>query len=165
MTKKNKNLSGNHQPSLFDLLKEQEGLGQVPKGSLLISRELKEALSDDIRHARDERGIELSRAQVAARMTDYLGEEITLSMLNNWTAASHEHEMPASFLPAFVRATGGQKMTTEVISRRSGLWLLPGPEVLRAEIQRLDEQIKVAQSKKRARTAFLREIGDKEMNG
>jgi hypothetical protein len=158
MTKAKSNSS---QMSLLDLLKENE-IRALPKGSMAIGKEFKEALSDDIRRAKDERGKEISRAQVAARMTDLIGEEVTLSMVNNWTATSHEHELPASFLPAFIQATGGQRSAAEAISRHSGLYLLPGPEALRAEIQRFDEQIKEAQSAKRARLSFLRELNGKE---
>jgi hypothetical protein len=115
---------------------------------------VKIATSEDLCHAIDERGIEISRAQVAARMTDLLGEEITLSMLNNWTATSHPHEMPLSYLPAFIRATGGQRRTAELLSKHAGLFLLPGPEALRAEIQRIDEQLQKLKIEKQKRLIF-----------
>lgn len=144
MTKKNKKLSYS-QPSLFDYIR-QSANPSPGKGSLFIEKEFKAALSDDLAHACDELGREISRAQVAARMTDYLGEEVSLSTLNNWTAASHPHSMPASQLPAFVKATGGQRRAVEVLSRHSGLFMLPGPDALRAEIQRKDETVRKEQS-------------------
>ncbi len=117
----------------------------------------KAALTDDIRHGADEAGKELSRYEIAARMSDLIGEEITKSMLDNWTAPSHPHTMPAEILPAFVLATG-QHQALEVLSRKAGLFALPGPEALRAEIQRIDEEIKRKQADKQKRMIFLREV-------
>src|SRR5512133_1149335 len=116
MTKKKKQSSRYDQPGLFDFLKEQQAM-QTRQGTLNIVNEVKLALSEDLRHAVDEGNKELSRAEVAARMTDLTGEEITLTTLNNWTATSHPHEMPLSYLPAFMQATGGQRRASEVISR------------------------------------------------
>lgn len=124
--------------------------------------EIKSALSDDLRHAVDEHGKEISRAQVSARMTDLIGEEITLTTLNNWTATSHPHEMPLSYLPAFMQAIGGQRRASEIISRHSGLYLLPGPDVLRAEVQRIDEKMQGLKTEKQKRLLFLREIEGKK---
>lgn len=157
MTKRKKHLSYD-QPSLFDFIREQHQTPRSPKGSLNIIKEIKLALSDDLRHAVDEHNREISRAQVAARMTDLIGEEITLSILNNWTATSHPHEMPLSYIPALIRATGGQRRAAETISRHSGLFLLPGPDALRAEIQQIDETIQKMKIEKQKRKMFLREL-------
>ena len=157
MTKRKKQLSRYDQPSLFDHIKEYTQ-NHTPKGGLSIEKEFKAVLADDLRHACDEDGREISRAQVAARMTDYLGEEITLSMLNNWTATSHPHSLPADYLPAYVKATGGQRRAVEVLSRHSGLFMLPGPEALRAEIQRIDESMQKMKIEKQKRLMFLKEL-------
>ncbi|MDA8155602.1 MAG: hypothetical protein M0Z52_03980 [Actinomycetota bacterium] len=147
---------------LFEWVRRAEQLarqsGNPPRGSLDIEKELNAAISEDIRHAQDETGRELSRAEVAARMTDLAGTEITLTTLNNWTAESHPHSIPAKYLPAFVVATGGQRRAAECLSRHSGLFMLPGPEALRAEIQKLDEDISRKKSEKLKRMLFLKEI-------
>ena len=161
MTKTNNKSS---QPSLFDWVKRSEELSlqrnsTLPRGSLDIDKELKAALADDMKHAKDENGRELSRAEVAARLSDYTGDEITLSQLNNWTAVSHPHSIPAKYMPAFVHSTGGQRRAYETLSRHAGLFALPGPEALRAEIQRLDEDMQRIKKEKIKRVAFLREIG------
>lgn len=158
MTKKSKILSAD-QPSLFDVVRETTSFRKesVPKGRMDIDREFKAALSDDIRHAHTTSGRELSRAEVAARLTDYLGEEISLTTLNNWTATSHPHQIPASYLPAWVYATNGRR-AIETISRHSGLFLLPGPDVLRAEIQRLEEEEERIKREKEKRKFYLREV-------
>ncbi len=148
---------------LFEWVRKAQELASQssfrPRGSLNIDAELRSAVSEDLRHAKDESGKELSRYQVAARMSDFMGQEITASTLNNMTAESHEnHRFPAAWLPAFVHATGGQRRTMEVLSHHSGLFALPGPEALRAEIQRIDEEIKAKKEEKYKRMIFLKEI-------
>lgn len=156
----------NQQTNIFDWLKKAEELSSQtenpPQGSLDIDSELRAAVSEDIKHAKDSTGKFLSRYEVAARMSELAGQEITASMLYNWTAEAHEkHRFPAQFLPAFIIATGGQRRVFEVLSRKSGLFALPGPEALRAEIQRIDEEIKKKKEEKQKRVVFLREIEGK----
>jgi len=91
-------------------------------------------------------------------MSDLVGSEITKSQLDNWSAESHEkHRFPCQFLPAFVLATG-QRRAFEVLSRRSGLFALPGPEASRAEIERFRETEKKAKTERHKREIFLKEI-------
>ena len=124
------------------MLKQVQHDNNPLNGSMDIDTEIRAAISQDIKHAHDSTGRELSRYEVAARMSELTGIEITKSMLDNFSAESHEkHRFPCQFLPAFVITTG-QRMAFEVLSRRSGLFALPGPEALRAEIQRLDEEIR-----------------------
>ncbi len=126
-------------------------------GCIDFIREFKLAMTEDLRHACDAEGRELSRYQVAARMSEILGEDITKTAIDNWTAPSHPHLPPLAYLPAFIAATGGRR-AFEVLSRRSGLFALPGPEALRAEIQRLDEEEKKIKAEKQKRKLFLKEI-------
>ncbi|MFA5352758.1 MAG: hypothetical protein WC291_00880 [Thermodesulfovibrionales bacterium] len=152
MTKPEKESS---QVTIFDYLQEM-AKRPTPSGLGLV-KEIKLALTDDLRYATDPQGMELSRYQVAARMSDLLGEEITKTTLDNWTAPSHPHEIPVRYLPAFVQATG-QRRAFEVLSRHAGLFALPGPDALRVEIQQWDEQIKKLYKKKRNCSLLLREL-------
>ncbi len=128
-------------------------------GSLDIDSQLRGAVSDDLRTAADASGQPLSRHQVAARMSDLLGREITGTMLNNYTSEAHEkHNFPCQYLPAFVVATGGQRRAFDVLSRHAGLFALPGAEALRADIQRLDEYIRHKNVDNLKRQLFLKEI-------
>jgi hypothetical protein len=162
MTKKILN-SPPHPGPLFEWVKKAQALSSQssnppPSGSLDIDSEFRAAVSADIKAS------PFSRYQIAARMSELVGQEITESMFNNWTSEAHEkHRFPCQFLPAFVVATGGRR-AFECLSRRSGLFALPGPEALRAEIHRLDEQIKDLQEEKQKRKLFLREI-DAEKRG
>jgi hypothetical protein len=163
MTNRKNKLSPN--PTLFDWLRQVEELSQTTTpvhGSLDIDTELRNALSQDIKHAIVPcTGRELSRYDIAARMSELVGQEITKSQLDNWTAEAHDkHRFPAQYLPAFVIATGGQRRVFECLSRHSGLFALPGPEALRAEIRRIDEVIKKHRAEKTKREIFLKEIED-----
>lgn len=158
MTKLKKESS---QQTIFEWLKKAEELSSLsanPPGSLDITKEFKSALSDDLSQAKNEEGRELSRYQVAARISELLGEDITKTTLDNWTALSHPHVPPAPWMPALIIATGGQRRAFTVLSRHAGLFALPGPEALRAEIQRLDEEIKRKKIEKFKRMIFLKEI-------
>jgi hypothetical protein len=158
MTKKKTDSS---QQTIFDWIKKAEELtrqsANPAPGSMDIDKELKAALTEDLRHAQESSGKDLSRAEVAARMTDLSGAEITSSMLYNWTALSHPHSIPAKFMPVFIIATGGRR-AFEVLSRRAGLFALPGPEALRAEIQRLHEEEQRINKERKKREMFLEEI-------
>lgn len=166
MTKIKKQSSRN-QPTLFDYVVETTALQSETAltGSFDITKQLKDALAQDLRHACDERGRELSRYEVAARMSNLLGEEITKTVIDNWTAQSHLHRLPADYLPAWIRATGAQRHAAEVISRCSGLFLLPGPEALRAEFSKHDEIIEQARAEKRKLKALLHEIEQPRSGG
>jgi hypothetical protein len=161
MTNKKKELS---QLTIFEWCKrkaeEQHAPLAATPGSLDINKELQAAMTEDIRHAADSSGRELSRYEIAGRMSELLGEDITKTTLDNWTAQSHPHSIPAHQLPAFVVATGGQRRSAEVIAKHSGLFLLPGADALRSEIRRLEEEITRKQQERQKRITFLKEIED-----
>ena len=160
MTKKNKNSLVN-QLNLFEWIKSQPK-GQ-PMGSLDIDSELRAAISEDLKAARDGAGRGISRYEVAARISELIGREVTASMLYNWTAESHsDNNFPLKFLPSFVIATGRQRRTFDVLSRHSGLFALPGPEALRAEIQQIDEEIKRLRDERDKRKLFLKTVSSKQ---
>ncbi len=158
MTKRKKDLS--NQPSLFELIKEEQE--NSPQGNLDFDTEFRCALSEDLKHACDASGRPISRFEVAARMSEYLGREITASQLNNWTSTAHrDHNIPAKYTPSFIYATGGQRRAFETLTRKSGLFAFPGPEALKVEVFQIDETISNLQREKRKRMLFLKEMGEK----
>ena len=121
-------------------------------GALDIDGQLRAALGEDIK------ACSLSRYQIAARMSELLNTEITKSQIDHWTADSHVlHRLPAAYLSAFAVATDGRR-AIETVARHAGLFALPGPEALRAEIKRIDEEIKKKREEKKKREMFLREV-------
>ena len=105
----------------------------------------------------------LSRHQIAGEMSHLLGTSITKEVIDSWTRESDElngrpgRHIPAEYLPAFCQATGCNDPLI-ILGKIAGLFVLPGPEALRAEIQKLSEQIQAAQARKKKRLMFLREM-------
>jgi len=157
MAKVKKYLDSN-QLSLFETLKFLQEREAVSKsaGSMDIDRFFREAISESLKNC------PLSRYQVAARMSELTGQEITKAMLDSWTAESKEgHRFPAIFLPAFCEAVGCSE-PLKILGRLVGVFVLPGPEALRAEIRRLEEEIGKKQQEKKKRLIFLKEMEGQE---
>ena len=100
----------------------------------------------------------MSRWEIAGRMSHLLGQEISKYMLDAWTAESKDgHRMPAEYLPAFCMVTedhGPLRALAEV----AGLFALPGPDALRSEIRRLEEEARRINKERRKRELFLKEM-------
>lgn len=151
-----------NQTSIFDVLLQHaenspEGTKKSPPdGSLDVDRQFREAISSALKDSK------LSRYGVAARMSELTGAEITKSMLDSWTAESKEnHRFPAIYLPAFCEAVGSAEPLA-MLARLVGVFVLPSPDALRAEIQRLEEEITTKQREKKKRMLFLKEMGQKD---
>ena len=127
------------------------------EGQFRVIDQLRASLRDAIKDC------PLSRHQIAGEMSHLLGESITKEMIDSWTRESDEingrpgRHTPAEYLPAFCKVTGCNEPLV-IIGRMVGLFVLPGPEALRAEIQKITEQIKTAQAKKKRRMMFLKEM-------
>lgn len=139
------------QISIFDIM--SESVGTIPdEGALNIDHQLRRAVSEALKQC------PLSRYQVAARMSELMGSDITKSMLDTWTAESKEqHRFPAAYLPAFCTATNS-RLPLEIITRATGGFLMPGGDALRSEIQRMDEDIAQMKRERQKRLLFLREL-------
>ncbi len=161
MTKKGRKID-NSQPSLFDLIQQAQGIEETPsnEGSLNIEDQLRRSLSAGLKQSN------LSIYEIAGRMSHLLGETITAEMIYSWTAESKtKHQIWGSRLPAFCRVTGWRQ-PLEIITKTAGMFCLPGPEALRAEIQKLREEEQRSAAERRKREIFLREMeganGDKK---
>lgn len=153
MTKKKK-IIDSQQISLFEVIQNFQNDKPVPKqiGSFNIDREFREAISEALRRS------PLSRYQIAARMSELTDTDITKTMLDSWTAESKvQNRFPAVFLSAFCEAVGCNA-PLQMMGKPVGLFILPGPEALRAEIQRIEEEITRKQTEKRRRLTFLKEM-------
>lgn len=156
MTKDKKRfVTSSNQLSLFELVvRDQNERGQFRPARLNISPKITAATKNAIRTAPK------SRESIADEMSALTGERITVGMINNWTADSHPHEMPGRLYAAFCVATGDIELI-RIQAEAAGVFLLPGPDVLRAEIQKLDEDTRKLQAEKRKRTMFLQELEKK----
>jgi len=133
-----------NQLSFFDLLKDLR-----PKNSgfasFNIDLRLREALRDAIK------GCPYSRVQIAIKMTELLGREITKNIIDSWTAESREgmNNIWAVDLPAFCHVTGSiepERILADVL----GSLVIQGPDALDLELKRIEDQEKELAEKKRA---------------
>ena len=154
MTKVKKRIDTPDQLSIFDLISGlQDNQNQKPQdGTLNISIELRDVVSECIRKS------SLSRWEIAGKMSALLNIEVTKYMLDSWTAETKNgHRFPAEHLPAFCEAVGSHKPLI-LISEKTGVFVLPGQEALRAEIQKIEEEIKDLQKARQKRLVFLEEV-------
>ena len=152
------------QLSIFDLLKDLSSTDIPTEGQFKIIDQLRGALRTAIKECT------LSRYQIAGEMSVLLDQTVTKEVIDSWTRESDEmngrpgRHIPAEFLPAFCRVTGNNDPLI-VMGRKVGLFVLPGPEALRAEIQKLDEQIKKVRDRKKRRMLFLVEMEKTKNDG
>ena len=144
------------QMSLFDVLTRiqveaaEEAVQDV--GVLNIAEELRLSLIKASRNCR------LSRHQIAGEMSHLVGCEVSKTTIDTWTAESKErHRIPAEYLPAFCKATGDLD-PIRIMAECGGMFAMPGPEALRAEIQKYDEQERKARAEKRKRMKYLEDM-------
>jgi hypothetical protein len=153
MTKKSRKFDSS-QPTLFDLLRDAQEMTETPgnQGILDIEGDLRRSLSAGVKQC------PLSIHQIAGEMSHLLGETITAEMIYAWTAESKtKHQIWGSRLPAFCRVTGWRQ-PLEIVTKAAGMFCLPGPEALRAEIQRLREEERKSAAERRKREVFLKEL-------
>ena len=137
------------QMNIFDMLHglevaatKQDGIGPAP-GSLLIGSMVRELLSQTLKRSM------YKRYEIAGRMSELLGVEITDSMLYSWTAESKEgHRFPLEYLPAFCWATGDLGLA-EGVSKRCGAKLVKGEEVVLLELARIAEKKRQAEEERK----------------
>lgn len=147
------------QLSIFDLLRDLSDSQAEPtiEGKFRIIEELRSSMRAAIK------GCSLSVHQIAGEMSHLVGQTITKEQIYSWTRESDEingrpgRHIPAEYLPAFCRVTRCNE-PLQVMGRIAGVFVLPGPEALRAEIQKLDEEILKAKARKKKRMMFLKEM-------
>jgi len=153
MSKKKKKID-NRQLSLFDVLKRcsENKPEQPPEGELDIANRLRISLIAAIKQCK------LSRHQLAGEMSHLLGNEVSKTTIDSWTAESKEgNRIPAEYLPAFCRATGDRE-PIRLLAEGGDMYAMPGPQALRAEIQKFSEEESKARAEKRKRLRFLEEM-------
>lgn len=103
-------------------------------GSMNYSREIAAVMSQALK------ACPFDRVEVAARMTRLLGKEITLAMLNAYTAESREtHNISLEKAIAFDAATEGYALLNLYASKR-GCRTMVGKDALLAELGRIDQE-------------------------
>ena len=112
-------------------------------GSLAVPHALRSALVSAISASA------LSRYQIAARMSDLVGREVSKTMLDAYTSESKEgHRLPAELLPAFCEATGSWQPMIVLVEAIGGMILTPKEK---AFVQLVKIEREKARLEKRAR--------------
>jgi len=159
MSKLKKRFSSENQTTIFDLIQSfhEAIINSKPPGSFDIDRQFRESISESLKRC------SLSRYQVAARMSELVGYEITKSMLDSWTAESKEsHRFPAIYLPAFCESVRDYT-PLKILGQLVGVFVMPGPEALRAEIKRIEEEISKKRCEKKKKAYFFEGNGGGSM--
>jgi hypothetical protein len=113
-------------------------------GSLDYDTELRGVISQAIKESPH------SRAMIAARMSELTGVEISLHMLNAWTAESREqHRFPFAFAAAFEIAAETSALQL-LLARKRGSLVLMGAEARDAELGLVRRRITELQKRERA---------------
>lgn len=100
--------------------------------------------------ARAIRECQMDRAEIAARMSRYLGSPITKASLDSYTAESKTgHDISLLRFKAFVKATGATWLWDELVSD-DGLTMMDGDETLLAEIAYWQEEQRLATARIKA---------------
>jgi len=154
MAKSKQKLDPN-QRSLFDLIAGvtgDEAPAPATPGRMNVRDRLRGSLIEAIKTSR------LSRWEIAGEMSHLLDQEVSKFQLDSWTAESKDgYRFPAEYLPAFCEAVGCTA-PLKLLGQALGVFVMPGEEALRAEIQKFDENIKLLQAEKRKRLTFLGEL-------
>ena len=144
-----RNNRNNSQLSFLDLLEDLR-----PKtsdsASFNIDLQLRDAITRAIKDCPH------SRYQIAAKMSELLGIEITKSMLDSWTAESKEgiYRFPACYLPAFCRALGNIE-PLRIMADLLGAYVIEGEDALLTQLGKIKDQKDQLLEKERAIKTIL----------
>ena len=144
------------QMTIFDALRDYYEPVRI-EGQLKIIDKLQATIRTAIKQS------PLSRHQIAGEMSHLVGESITKEMIDSWTRESDKlngrpvRHIPAEWLPAFCEATGSID-PLRLMAETLGVFLLPGPDALRIEILKLEEDIRNHQERQQQRIALLEKI-------
>lgn len=121
----------------------------VRPGSIAgFDHELRQALSQSLKEQ------PLSRYEVAAKMSEMLGDDISKNMLDAYTAESREtHQISVVRLVAMILATRDYDLLA-LVAEKVGCRLLVGEEAVAAEVGFIDQEIEEL----RARRAELKRL-------
>lgn len=119
-------------------------------GSLQMAAEVCGTLTEAIK------ATDLSRAHVAARMSDLTGDAISEAMINAWTAKSYDrHRFPFEYAAAFEAACETTALQSLFAAKRGSV-VLVGREALDAALGRLNRQEAELRRQKRLLTQLAR---------
>lgn len=143
------------QLNIFDLIQEvsqkQADAVEHPHtaGKASIDAAVRHMISDALKRCR------LSRYEVAARMSDILGVEITKAQIDSWSAESKEnHRFPYIYTGAFCMASGC-KALARYVAELCGGYFIEGEDAIRLELGKIEEEKAELAHREKAIREFL----------
>lgn len=128
------------QLTIFDIIKEvskkqaEASADSSINGKASVDATVRALISDALKRCT------LSRYEVAAKMSEILGVEITKSQLDAWSAESKEnHRFPFVYIGAFCNATGDKSLARYMAKLCEG-YFIEGEDALRLALGRIEEQ-------------------------
>ena len=144
-----------NQLSLFDLLVDGRAAlcaTEPAPGSFNMTAEIRHSISEAIRKSG------LKRWEIAGRMSELLGAEVTESMLNAWSAESREdRRFPAEYLAAFCHVTGDLTLLHRIASRLN-CHVFETEQAVLAELGRIRWQREQLAERERAVRRYLERL-------
>ncbi len=120
-------------------------------GSLNYTIELRHILSDALKKT------PRSRYEIAARMSELTGEEITKAMLDAWTAESRtQWRFPFEYAAAFEVACDLTTCLQQLLCRKRGSRVLDGKDAMLTELGRLEREEQEIKERRQALRKFLK---------
>jgi hypothetical protein len=137
-----KKIDNTGQLDFFELLRKvQQGQAEIFQGNeapgcLNIDAQIRGLVTQALKQT------SLSRYEVAGKMSELIGKEITKAMIDSWSAESKEnHRFPLAYLPAFCRATGSREILRFLADKCGGFYI-ESAEALYTELGRIEQQKK-----------------------
>lgn len=138
------------QMSFFDQLSQSQVQNATPPvGAYNIMRQWRCALSFALKSASQK-----SRLVIADEMSRILGVRVSKYRIDSWVAENKASQMPAEYVPAFCHVTGCLE-PIRLINEACEVFMVSGPDALRAEIRKDEEAIKAKRRDKREKEALL----------
>lgn len=126
-------------------------------GSLGCAIEIAATISDALDRARAQRN--LSREDVAERMSYHLGERLSVHMINAYTAQSHDHEISLRRAMAFDAALDADILLGLYCQKRGGRTAMGPDDAALLEWARLHHQERELAERRKALEAALKTRG------
>lgn len=146
------------QLNIFDLIKEiskkqaEASLHPQTFGKASIDAAVRALISESLKKC------PLSRYEVAAKMSEILGVEITKAQIDSWSAESKEnHRFPYIYTGAFCQVTG-DKSLARYMAELCGGYFIEGEDAVRLELGKIEEQKQELAKREKAIREFLESI-------
>ena len=128
----------------------------VVEGGLNFAIQLCGVLSHMITEAIGRKVIR-SRYDLAARMSELTGEEITKAMIDSWTAESKDrHRFPLEYTPAFEVACDSHDLQRLICSKRDTALLVGDERELATLGRTVVEKVKINEEERRLKARLTR---------